>query len=184
MEGIVSKRLSAPYQSGRSDSWTKAKLRAGQEVVIGGWKTTNGRFRSLMAGVQHDGHLAYVGIVGTGFGQDKVKTIMPSLKAKAFDKSPFGGKNAPRKRRFRVPFTPIQAATFLFGMLLVIFVGFVLFGRDPMGGEPTAKIAYDSDKLFGERPAARPPLLSERSDFLQGDSPAADKVPRAPATDQ
>src|SRR5439155_24528567 len=44
-------------------------------------------------------HLAFVGMVGTGFGQDKVKRIMPALKAAASDKSPFGGKNAPRKTR-------------------------------------------------------------------------------------
>jgi bifunctional non-homologous end joining protein LigD len=99
LEGIVSKKLSAPYHSGRTDSWTKAKARAGQEVVIGGWKTTNGKFRSLMAGVYRDGHLAFVGMVGTGFGQDKVKAIMPALKQAASDDSPFGGKNAPRKAR-------------------------------------------------------------------------------------
>ncbi len=99
LEGIVSKKLSAPYRSGRSEDWTKAKCRAGHEVVLGGWKTTNGKFRSLMAGVNRGDHLAFVGIVGTGFGQDKVKRIMPALKAAASDKSPFGGKNAPRKTR-------------------------------------------------------------------------------------
>ena len=51
----------APYRSGRSESWTKAKCRAGHEVVIGGWKTTNGKFRSLMAGVHRGDHLAFVG---------------------------------------------------------------------------------------------------------------------------
>ncbi len=99
LEGIVSKKLSAPYHSGRTESWTKAKARAGQEVVIGGWKTTNGKFRSLMAGVYRGDHLGFVGMVGTGFGQDKVKQIMPALKAAAADESPFGGKNAPRKAR-------------------------------------------------------------------------------------
>jgi bifunctional non-homologous end joining protein LigD len=99
LEGIISKKLSAPYQSGRSESWTKAKCRAGHEVVLGGWKTTNGKFRSLMAGVNRDDHLAFVGMVGTGFGQDKVRRIMPALKAAASDKSPFGGKNAPRKTK-------------------------------------------------------------------------------------
>jgi bifunctional non-homologous end joining protein LigD len=97
LEGIISKKLSAPYHSGRSENWTKAKCRAGHEVVLGGWKTTNGKFRSLMAGVHRDDHLAFVGMVGTGFGQDKVRRIMPALKAAASDKSPFGGKNAPRK---------------------------------------------------------------------------------------
>ena len=99
LEGIVSKKLSATYQSGRSESWTKAKIRAGQEVVLGGWKTTDGKFRSLMAGIMSGDHLAFVGMVGTGFGRDKVKRIMPALKAAASDKSPFGGKNAPRKTR-------------------------------------------------------------------------------------
>ncbi len=99
LEGIVSKRLDARYQSSRSESWTKTKCRAGHEVVIGGWKTTNGKFRSLMAGVYRGDHLAYVGIVGTGFGQDKVKRLMPALKKAESKTSPFGGKNAPRKAR-------------------------------------------------------------------------------------
>src|SRR5579864_5259644 len=99
LEGIVSKKLSSPYRSGRSESWTKAKSRAGQEVVLGGWKTTSGKFRSLMAGVHRDGHLAFVGMVGTGFGADKVKRIMPLLKEAASSESPFGGKNAPKKAR-------------------------------------------------------------------------------------
>ncbi len=99
LEGVVSKKLEAPYRSGRTESWTKAKCRAGHEVVIGGYKTTNGKFRSLMAGVHRGDHLAFVGMVGTGFGADKVKRIMPLLKAAAADESPFGGKNAPKKTR-------------------------------------------------------------------------------------
>ena len=65
--------------------------------MLGGWKTTAGKFRSLMAGVYRGDHLAFVGIVGTGFGQDTVRRIMPALKAAARSKSPFGGKDAPRK---------------------------------------------------------------------------------------
>ena len=95
LEGIVSKKLSAPYVSGRSKNWTKAKCRAGHEVVIGGWKTTNGQFRSLMVGVHKGDHLVYVGIVGTGYGADKVKRIMPALKKAAAKNTPFGGDNAP-----------------------------------------------------------------------------------------
>lgn len=95
LEGIISKKLAAPYVSGRSENWTKAKCRAGHEVVVGAWKTTAGKFRSLMVGVHRGDHLAYVGIVGTGFGQEKVKQIMPALKAAAAKKSPFGGKDAP-----------------------------------------------------------------------------------------
>ena len=99
LEGIISKRLDAPYRSGRSENWTKAKIRAGHEVVLGGWKSNNGKFSSLMAGVYRDGHLAFVGMVGTGFGQDTVRRIMPALKSASSDKNPFGGKDAPKKTR-------------------------------------------------------------------------------------
>jgi bifunctional non-homologous end joining protein LigD len=99
LEGIVSKKLSSPYRSGRSENWTKVKCRAGHEVVLGGWKTTQGKFRSLMAGVYRGDHLAFVGLVGTGYGQDKVRRLLPALKAAASDQSPFGGKDAPRKTR-------------------------------------------------------------------------------------
>jgi bifunctional non-homologous end joining protein LigD len=96
LEGIVSKRLDAPYQSGRWDSWTKSKCRAGHEVVIGGYTTTNGAFRSLIAGVNRDGQLVHVGRIGTGFGRDTVARIMPKLKPLAVDKSPFTH-GSPRK---------------------------------------------------------------------------------------
>uniref|UniRef100_E6VKS9 DNA ligase (ATP) n=1 Tax=Rhodopseudomonas palustris (strain DX-1) TaxID=652103 RepID=E6VKS9_RHOPX len=99
LEGIVSKKLDAPYRSGRSGAWTKAKCRAGHEVVIGGWKTTNGKFRSLLVGVHRGDDLAYVGIVGTGFGQGVVKRILPELKAHEADSNPFSGANAPNKTR-------------------------------------------------------------------------------------
>jgi bifunctional non-homologous end joining protein LigD len=98
LEGIVSKRLSAPYSSGRGDSWRKSKCRAGHEVVLGGWTTESGTLRSLLAGVNRDGHLVYVGRIGTGFGRDTVERILPQLKALTSDKSPFGGANAPAKQ--------------------------------------------------------------------------------------
>ncbi|MDG2528014.1 DNA ligase D [Caulobacter endophyticus] len=96
LEGIISKRLDAPYRSGRSETWTKAKCRAGHEVVIGGWTTTGSAFRSLIAGVMRDGELVHVGRIGTGFGKDKVAKLLPKLKALETDRSPFKGKGAPR----------------------------------------------------------------------------------------
>ena len=98
LEGIVSKQADAPYASGRTDSWTKAKCRAGHEVVIGAWDSNGSQFRSLMAGVYRGDHLVYVGNIGTGFGAEKVSRLMPALKAAASEKNPFGGKNAPRKK--------------------------------------------------------------------------------------
>ena len=89
LEGIVSKQLNAKYKSGRGDAWAKSKCRAGHEVVIGGYSTTGGAFRSLIAGVMRDGELVHVGRIGTGFGAGKVKALLPRLKALETDRSPF-----------------------------------------------------------------------------------------------
>ncbi|RYB01779.1 DNA ligase D [Lichenibacterium ramalinae] len=97
LEGIISKRLDAPYRSGRSESWGKSKTREGQEVVIGGWTTTGKEFRSLLAGVYRDGDLVYVGRIGTGFGRDVVEVILPRLSAVEAEHSPFTGRGAPKK---------------------------------------------------------------------------------------
>ena len=99
LEGIVSKKLDAPYRSGRGDAWTKSKCRAGHEVVIGGWSETNGKFRSLLVGVHRGKHLIYVGRVGTGYGQETVARIFPRIKAQATKDNPFGGINAPKQGR-------------------------------------------------------------------------------------
>jgi len=97
LEGIVSKKLDAPYRSDRGDAWVKAKCRAGHEVVIGGWTGETGQLRSLLVGVHKGDRLIYVGRVGTGFGGDKVRRVLPKLQALATDKSPFSGPGAPRK---------------------------------------------------------------------------------------
>ena len=97
LEGIVSKRLDAPYRSGRAESWTKAKCRAGHEVVIGGWTGEKGQLRSLLVGVNRDGKLVHVGRVGTGFGRDVVARVLPELEKVETAKSPFSGASAPRR---------------------------------------------------------------------------------------
>jgi bifunctional non-homologous end joining protein LigD len=97
LEGIVSKRLSAAYRSGRSGDWTKAKCREGQEVVIGGWTSAAGRVRSLLAGVIRDGQLVYVGRVGTGFGASIAKVLSARLKPLTRKTSPFAKDDPPPK---------------------------------------------------------------------------------------
>jgi bifunctional non-homologous end joining protein LigD len=99
LEGIVSKRLAAAYQSGRGDSWRKSKCRAGHEVVLGGWTTEAGTLRSLLAGVNRDGHLVYVGRIGTGYTRKTAEQLLPQLKALTVEESPFGGDNAPGPER-------------------------------------------------------------------------------------
>jgi bifunctional non-homologous end joining protein LigD len=98
LEGIISKQLSAPYRSGRTETWTKSKCRAGHEIVIGGWSGSNTNLRSLIAGVYRGDHLVHVGQVGTGFNARNSKDLLKRLKANATDKSPFAGRAAPRKQ--------------------------------------------------------------------------------------
>ncbi len=97
LEGIVSKKLDAPYHSGRSDTWVKSKCRAGHEVVIGGYATNGSQFRSLLVGVNRDEHFVYVGRVGTGFGAGRSRLLLEALKPLAISRSPFTGIGAPKK---------------------------------------------------------------------------------------
>ena len=67
------------------------------------------------------------------------------------------GQTTPRKRRFRLPFTAPQAIATICGLFLLAFLGFAIFGRDPMGGEPVTIAKYDPDKLPGAAHSAIPP---------------------------
>ena len=98
LEGIISKRASAPYQSGRTETWHKSKCRGGQEVVIGGWSGSSNNLRSLLVGVYRGDHLVHTGRVGTGFNQRNAGSLLKKLNALKTDHSPFGGKGAPRKK--------------------------------------------------------------------------------------
>jgi uncharacterized protein len=55
--------------------------------------------------------------------------------------APLGQKAARKKRRFRLPFTAMQALAVLLGLFLVAFAGIALFTDNPLGGEPVAHIA-------------------------------------------
>lgn len=71
LEGIIAKRLSAPYVSRRSDSWVKLKCARRQEFVIAGYTDPKGARVGLgallLAYHDEDGGLVYAGKVGTGF---------------------------------------------------------------------------------------------------------------------
>ncbi len=72
LEGLVAKRLDAPYRPGqRVSHWRKIKKFRTRDVVIGGWKPGKGRraggVGSLLLGVYDEPGLCFVGHVGTGF---------------------------------------------------------------------------------------------------------------------
>jgi polysaccharide deacetylase 2 family uncharacterized protein YibQ len=67
--------------------------------------------------------------------------------------TPLGQKTGGRKRRFRVPFTAMQALAVLLGLFLVVFIGVVLFNDNPLGGEPVARVALRQAPVSGEKAA-------------------------------
>src|SRR3546814_10708652 len=78
MEGIVSKQLDARYSAGRSSSWIKTKHAQGDEFVIVGYtapKRSRTGFGSLLMATRDDGALRYVGRVGTGFDDARLRSL-------------------------------------------------------------------------------------------------------------
>jgi len=99
LEGVISKRGDAPYRSGRSEDWTKAKCRGGQEIVIGGWWGDSQNLRSLLAGAYRDGEFVYMGRVGTGFNAKSSADLLKKLKPLERPRPPFANaKDIPRAR--------------------------------------------------------------------------------------
>ena len=78
--------------------------------------------------------------------------------------TPLGQQTARRKRRFRLPLTGTQALAVLLGLFLVVFAGFAIFGDNPLGGEPVARLAIrppaapsESEKSAMALPSAAEP---------------------------
>lgn len=89
LEGIISKRLDAPYRSGRGDLWTKEKCRGGQEIVIGGWWGSRTKLRSILVGAYDGGDFVYRGRIGTGFNSENSGPLLRALNRITQPKSPF-----------------------------------------------------------------------------------------------
>jgi polysaccharide deacetylase 2 family uncharacterized protein YibQ len=75
--------------------------------------------------------------------------------------APLGQETVRRRRRFRLPFTGIQALAVLLGLFLATFAGFALFHDDPLGGEPMTRITIRPPNPAEEKLAAAPAGGSE-----------------------
>ncbi|MDR6872219.1 bifunctional non-homologous end joining protein LigD [Bosea sp. BE125] len=94
LEGVVSKRVDAPYRSGRGRDWIKSKCTQRQEFVIAGYVPSKGSGRelgSLVLGYQADGALQPAGRVGTGFTRKSAAALKRRLDAIKTENPPFAG---------------------------------------------------------------------------------------------
>jgi hypothetical protein len=74
--------------------------------------------------------------------------------------APLGQEKAGSKRRFRLPFTALQALAVLLGLFLATFAGFALFNHNRLGGEPVVRVALPP-ATSGDKPAAATPANPE-----------------------
>ena len=81
-EGIIAKRVDAPYLGRRTKNWVKVKCTRRQEFVIVGWARSSARgrpFSSLLLGQYEGKTLVYRGKVGTGFDAEGLADMAARL---------------------------------------------------------------------------------------------------------
>jgi bifunctional non-homologous end joining protein LigD len=98
LEGIVSKRLDAPYRSGRVHTWIKAKCQVSETFSVVGFSQDDmGRIDVLYLGREEKGKLTYAGKVETGLAGPDFKELTRRLHPMIVPRSPLAG--VPKKLR-------------------------------------------------------------------------------------
>lgn len=97
-EGVIAKRASSPYVSGRSRDWLKFKCVSRQEFVVGGFTDPKGsrtEFGALLVGYYDGDRLRYAGKVGTGYNVTVLRDVGRRLRPLEQDASPFVDRDVP-----------------------------------------------------------------------------------------
>lgn len=101
-EGVISKLASAPYISGRGNTWLKMKCGLQQEFVIGGFTLPNKGGRgigALLLGYYEGSKLRYAGRVGTGFSDETHRALRDRLDPLVQKVAPFESVPADARRK-------------------------------------------------------------------------------------
>ncbi|MBV8323483.1 MAG: hypothetical protein JO049_22795 [Hyphomicrobiales bacterium] len=92
VEGIVSKRIDAPYTPGNRGLWRKVKCLNRAEFVVVGWTAPEGRrpyLGTLLLGYYDpDAKLIYAGRAGTGMNDAELQRLWRRLQPLGTDKMP------------------------------------------------------------------------------------------------
>jgi len=106
VEGIVSKRVAAPYTPGNRGLWLKVKCLNREEFVVVGWTAPEGSrpwLGALLLGYYNpDGRLVYAGRVGTGIDYAELERLWRRLQLLATSEIPLD-MPPPRDSRFGSP---------------------------------------------------------------------------------
>ncbi|MBD59172.1 MAG: DNA ligase D [Citromicrobium sp.] len=81
-EGIIAKRIDAPYRHARTKNWVKVKCVQRQEFILVGWSESSAKarpFASLLLATKNGDDLTYRGKVGTGFDSDDLDRLGSKL---------------------------------------------------------------------------------------------------------
>lgn len=139
LEGVVSKRVDAPYVSRREATWLKSKCGMRQEFVVIGYtdpqRSRQGFGSLLLAFHDAEGRLVYAGRVGTGFDDKMLKSTVVDLRKLQQEKPPTDDAPPARERRAAHWVKPA----------LVAEVKFTGWTRDGVLRHP-AFVAFRSDK--------------------------------------
>ncbi|MFX1675073.1 DNA ligase D [Paraburkholderia sp. A2WS-5] len=101
LEGLMLKRRDARYESGRTQTWLKAKCRLRQELVICGFTARGGKpgeIGSLMLGYYVGDQLHDAGSVGTGWDARTARNLWARLTPLEMDAAPFDVTAAKQRR--------------------------------------------------------------------------------------
>lgn len=91
LEGIIAKRRSAPYRSGRGGDWLKIKCIQSESFAIVGYEPSTialGGIGRLILAARKGRDLVYVGGVGTGFTFASGTALRELMDARIFPKAP------------------------------------------------------------------------------------------------
>jgi len=92
LEGIIGKHVESTYTSKRSTAWLKFKITQELDAVVGGWTEPRGsraHFGALLLGLYEGKALKFIGGVGSGFDEEKLKSIFGKLKPIGRERCPF-----------------------------------------------------------------------------------------------
>ena len=171
LEGVVAKKMDAPYRAGRSSNWIKIRAERTDDFVVVGYTRPKGSrtgFGALHLGMYDRGALAYVGRVGTGFDTLELEEYAAALESARQAKPPFKGAGPAGKEHVWVEPRLVAEVKYLEmtedGQLRQPV--FIRFRTDKQPAECVREVAGSGSQVV-EEPPSPPPATRHLSPTFQ-----------------